>query len=105
MANALVKVFDSDGIRFRGSVRFGEDVTREELLAAYDAVIYAVGASEDTRMGVPGEDLPGSYSARTFVEWYSGHPDAQQYDLAGVTGAAAIGVGNVAVDVARAIRN
>ncbi len=101
VANALVKVFDSDGIRFRGSVRFGEDVTREELLAAYDAVIYAVGASEDTRMGVPGEDLPGSYSARTFVEWYSGHPDAQQYDLAGVTGAAAIGVGNVAVDVAR----
>ncbi|HYO86940.1 MAG TPA: FAD-dependent oxidoreductase [Dermatophilaceae bacterium] len=101
VATALAKVFDSDGIRFRGNVTFGQDVSREELLAAYDAVVYAVGASEDMKMGVPGEDLPGSYSARQFVEWYSGHPDARSFDLGGLRGAAAIGVGNVAVDVAR----
>lgn len=101
VANALVKVFDGDGITFVGSVCFGTDVTRQELLDGYDAVIYAVGASEDMRMNVPGEELPGSHSARQFVEWYSGHPDALPFDLGGLRGAAAIGVGNVAVDVVR----
>lgn len=101
VATALAKVFDSDGIRFRGSVRFGQDVTREQLRSSYDAVVYAVGASADMSMNILGEDLPGSYSARQFVEWYSGHPDAIQFDLGGLQGAAAIGVGNVAVDVAR----
>ncbi|MBK8460945.1 MAG: FAD-dependent oxidoreductase [Micropruina sp.] len=101
VATALARVFDSDRVRFHGLVQFGRDVTRDELLAAYDAVIYAAGASEDLRMRIPGEDLPGSRSAREFVAWYSGHPDAPRQDLHGVRRAATVGVGNVAVDVAR----
>lgn len=101
IAIALARTFDSPAVRFLGLVGFGTDVTREELLAGYDAVIYAVGASEDLRMGVPGEDAYGSRSARELVAWYSGHPDAEPQPLAGVTKAAAVGVGNVAVDVAR----
>lgn len=84
-------------------MHFGRDVTRDQLLSAYDAVIYAVGASEDLRMGVPGEEAAGSSSARVFVAWYSGHPDAEPQHLDGVSTAVAIGVGNVAVDVAEVI--
>ncbi|HRW17968.1 MAG TPA: FAD-dependent oxidoreductase [Dermatophilaceae bacterium] len=101
VANALAKTFDSPAVRFLGNVEMGRDVSREELLAAYDAVLYAAGASADVQLGVPGEDLDGSRSAREFVAWYSGHPDAPDQDLTGVRAAAVIGVGNVAVDVAR----
>jgi ferredoxin--NADP+ reductase len=101
VATALARTFDHETVRFFGNVEFGRDTTREELLAAYDAVVYAAGASEDTRLGVAGEDLAGSRSAREFVAWYSGHPDAPAQDLTGVSSAAVIGVGNVAVDVAR----
>lgn len=101
VANALAKVLESPRISFTGLVEFGRDVAREELLQAYDAVVYAVGAPRDLTMGIPGEDLPGSGSAREFVEWYGGHPDARPQSLAGVTGAATIGVGNVALDVGR----
>lgn len=101
VAIALARTFESGAVTFRGLVEFGKDVTRDELLAAYDAVIYAVGASEDLHMGVPGEDLAGSRSAREFVAWYSGHPDADPQYLDGVSSAVAVGVGNVAVDVAR----
>jgi ferredoxin--NADP+ reductase len=101
VATALAKTFDNDAVRFVGNVELGTNVSREDLLAAYDAVVYAVGASEDLRMGAPGEDLPGSRSARELVAWYSGHPDAEDQPLTGITGVATIGVGNVAVDVAR----
>ena len=101
VAAALARVFDQPRVRFLGLVEFGRDITRAELLSAYDAVIYAVGASEDMRMGIPGEDAAGCGSAREFVAWYSGHPDARSQSLAGVRQVAAIGVGNVAVDVAR----
>lgn len=103
VANALARTFDDPRVRFLGHIQFGTDTSREELLAAYDAVVYAVGASEDAELGVPGEHLAGSISAREFVAWYSGHPDAQPQHLTGVTAAAAIGVGNVAVDVARVL--
>src|SRR5580658_2845267 len=89
-------------VRFVGGVKLGEDVTRDELVAAYDAVIYATGAMRDRRLGISGEDLPGSYAATDFVNWYCGHPDvdpdAFTLDAESV---AVIGVGNVAVDVAR----
>lgn len=101
VATTLARVFESENIRFLGLVDFGHDVTREELLAAYDAVIYAAGASEDLRMNIPGESLPGSCSAREFVAWYGGHPDARPQSMAGVRSVVAVGVGNVAVDVAR----
>ena len=64
VANALARTFDSAGVRFLGNVEFGRDVSRADLLAAYDAVVYAAGASEDAQLGVPGEYLPGSRSAR-----------------------------------------
>lgn len=101
VAGALAKVFESSRITFLGLVEVGRDVTASELRDAYDAVIYAAGASEDRRMGIPGETLPGSRSAREFVAWYSGHPDARAQHLAGVHTVVTVGVGNVAVDVSR----
>ena len=101
MTQTLARVFSEPRVTFRGLVELGRDVTAAELRDGYDAVIYAAGASEDTRLGIPGEDLPGSRSAREFVAWYSGHPDAEPQSLDGVRCAVAFGVGNVAIDVAR----
>src|SRR6516162_648645 len=102
VANYLRRVLESPDVTFLGGVRFGEDVTREELVGAYDAVVYATGAMRDRRLRIPGEDLPGSYAATDFVNWYCGHPDmdmdAFTLDAESV---AVIGIGNVAVDVAR----
>jgi len=102
VANYLRRVLESPDVRFVGGVALGVDVTREELLAAYDAVVYATGAMRDRRLAIDGEDLPGSYAATDFVNWYCGHPDvhpdAFTLDAESV---AVIGVGNVAVDVAR----
>jgi ferredoxin/flavodoxin---NADP+ reductase len=102
IAQYLRRVLESPDVRFAGGVHLGDDVTREDLLSAYDAVIYATGAMRDRRLGIPGEDLPGSYAATDFVNWYCGHPDvdpgAFTLDAESV---AVIGVGNVAVDVAR----
>jgi ferredoxin/flavodoxin---NADP+ reductase len=102
VANYLRRVLESPGVTFVGGVHFGTDVTREELLEAYDAVVYATGAMRDRRLGIPGEDLLGSHAATDFVNWYCGHPDidpgAFVLDAESV---AVIGVGNVAVDVAR----
>jgi ferredoxin--NADP+ reductase len=83
-------------------VHLGEDVTRDDLLAGYDAVVYATGAMRDRRLGIPGEDLPGSYAATDFVNWYCGHPDVDSGAFTlDAESVAVIGVGNVAVDVAR----
>jgi ferredoxin--NADP+ reductase len=102
IAEYLRKVLESPDVRFLGGVHLGDDVTREDLLSAYDAVVYATGAMRDRRLGIPGEDLPGSFAATDFVNWYCGHPDvppdAFTLDAESV---AVIGVGNVAVDVAR----
>ncbi|MCL7980198.1 MAG: FAD-dependent oxidoreductase, partial [marine benthic group bacterium] len=89
-------------VRLFGNVQFGEDVTREELRALYDQVVYAVGAQTDRRMGIPGEDLAGSWPATDFVRWYNGQPECVdlEFDL-DVERAVVIGNGNVAVDVAR----
>ncbi|HEX8006935.1 MAG TPA: FAD-dependent oxidoreductase [Trebonia sp.] len=102
VANYLRRVLESPDVAFLGGVHFGTDVTREDLLAAYDAVVYATGAMRDRRLGIPGEDLPGSYAATDFVNWYCGHPDleASAFTL-DAESVAVIGVGNVAVDVAR----
>lgn len=98
----LQRVLDDPGVRFLGNVECGRDVTVEELRQRYDAVVYAFGAAVDRRLGIPGEDLPGSTSATALVAWYSGHPDVEgavcRVDVRGV---AVVGVGNVAVDLAR----
>ncbi len=90
------------GFRFFGGVELGCDVTREELLERYHAVLYAVGTSSDNRLGVAGEDRPGSVAATDFVAWYNGHPDYadHEFDLS-CSRAVVIGNGNVAIDVAR----
>jgi ferredoxin--NADP+ reductase len=89
-------------VRFFGNVTFGHDLTHEDVRAHYDQVIYAVGAQTDRRLGIPGEDLLGSHPATEFVAWYNGHPDYVDYEVdLSCEGVAVIGVGNVAVDVAR----
>src|SRR5919205_4304061 len=88
--------------RFYGNVEFGRDIHQEDLRGHYHAVICAVGAQTDRRMGIPGEDLPGSWAATEFVAWYNGHPDYRdlEFDLSHER-AVVIGNGNVATDVAR----
>lgn len=91
-----------EGFRFFGNVEAGVDVTHEELTQWYDAVLYAVGTSLDKRSGIPGEQLPGSWSATEFVGWYNGHPDYRDIDFdLDTERAVVIGNGNVAIDVAR----
>src|SRR5439155_1458257 len=83
-------------------VEVGRDLMHEDLARLYGVVVYAVGAQTDRRMGIPGEDLPGSWSATEFVAWYNGHPDFQdlRFDLS-VESAVVVGAGNVALDVVR----
>jgi ferredoxin--NADP+ reductase len=96
------KIARLPGFRFHGNVEIGADVTHEELAAAYHAVVYAVGAAADRRLGIPGEDLTGSHAATEFVSWYNGHPDFSDrtFDLS-TRRVVVIGNGNVALDVAR----
>jgi ferredoxin/flavodoxin---NADP+ reductase len=96
------KTAKQPGFRFFGGVELGADLSREELLERYHAVVYAVGTATDNRLGIPGEDRPGSHSATEFVAWYNGHPDFadHEFDLS-ATRAVVVGNGNVAVDVAR----
>jgi ferredoxin--NADP+ reductase len=90
------------GFAFHGNVEVGTDVSHEELAAAYHAVLYAVGTPGDRRLGIEGEDLPGSESATEFVAWYNGHPDYAEMDFdLSCRRAVVIGNGNVALDVAR----
>jgi ferredoxin/flavodoxin---NADP+ reductase len=91
-----------EGFRFFGNVELGRDISREELREHYHVIIYAFGAETDRKMGIDGEDLPGSWAATEFVAWYNGHPDYREleFDLSHKR-AVVIGNGNVAVDVAR----
>jgi ferredoxin/flavodoxin---NADP+ reductase len=102
VSRAFEKIAARPGFRFLGNVEIGRDLTHEELTELYDAVVYTVGAQTDRRLGIPGEDLPGSWPATAFVAWYNGHPDFQEleFDLSHER-AVVIGVGNVALDVAR----
>jgi ferredoxin--NADP+ reductase len=102
VSKAFERIAAQPGFRFIGGVEVGRDVMHEDLVRLYDAVVYAVGAQSDRRMGIPGEDLPGSWSATEFVAWYNGHPDFQElrFDLSGER-AVVVGAGNVALDVVR----
>ena len=90
------------GCRFLGNVEVGVDVTHSDLMRHYTAVVYATGAQTDKSLGIPGEDLPGSWAATEFVAWYNGHPDYRhmEFDLSAER-AVVIGNGNVAADVTR----
>lgn len=102
----VIKVYEKTaqhaGFAFMGHVSVGKDIAVDELRRFYDAVLFTCGAQTDRRLGIPGEDLPGSYTATEFVAWYNGHPEYQDrvFDLSHPV-AMVIGQGNVAVDVAR----
>jgi len=89
-------------VRFYGGVEFGATIRLGDLARHYDQAVFCTGAQTDRRLGIPGEDLAGSHAATDFVAWYNGHPDYadRRFDLA-CDAAVVIGVGNVAVDVAR----
>jgi ferredoxin--NADP+ reductase len=103
---SVTRVYDRTaahpGFRFLGNVTIGADVEHGEMMALYDAVIYATGAETDRQLGIPGEALAGSHAATEFVGWYNGHPDYRErrFDLS-ATSAVVVGMGNVAMDVAR----
>jgi ferredoxin/flavodoxin---NADP+ reductase len=122
--NTLERTLEKSGVRFFGDVAIGRDLTVAELRDTVDAVIYAYGAGSDRRMDIPGEHLPGSIAASELVAWYCGHPDvhpdpgvptgAPESDgrllapvveqlIATTTSAVVVGVGNVALDVARVL--
>src|SRR5690349_5142529 len=96
------KTATHEAFRFFGGIELGKDISREELLERYHAVVYAIGTATDNRLGIPGEDRPGSVPATEFVAWYNGHPDFadHEFDL-NCSRAVVIGNGNVAIDVAR----
>jgi ferredoxin/flavodoxin---NADP+ reductase len=102
VSRAFEKIAVRPGFRFFGNIELGRDVRQSDLAQLYDAVVYAVGAQTDRRLGIPGEDLPGSWSATELVAWYNGHPDYQhlEFDLS-VERAVVVGAGNVALDVLR----
>jgi ferredoxin/flavodoxin---NADP+ reductase len=102
VSRAFERIAEKPGFRFFGNVEVGRDLSHADLVRVYDAVIYAFGAQTDRRLGIPGEELPGSWSATEFVAWYNGHPDHQElpFDL-NVERAVVVGNGNVALDVAR----
>ena len=104
IANYLRRVLELPEVRFLGGVTLGAHLSVEDLLSCYDAVVYATGAMVDRKLGIPGEDLPGSVAATDFVNWYCGHPDvsASMFTLDSPE-VAVIGVGNVAVDVVRVL--
>ena len=96
------RIAENENFRFFGNVEFGSDILRSDVLKFYDAVIYAVGSPSDRSLGIPGEELPGSHSATEFVAWYNGHPDFRGYKFnLSVKDVFVIGMGNVALDVAR----
>jgi ferredoxin--NADP+ reductase len=102
VAKVFEKVANESNFRLFANVELGSDVTIEQLEEIYDAVVIATGSALGKRLGIPGEDLPGSMSAAAFVPWYNAHPDFkdEEIDLSCET-AVVIGAGNVAMDVAR----
>jgi ferredoxin--NADP+ reductase len=102
VSKVFEKVANEPNFRLFGNVELGSDLTIEQLKERYDAIVIATGSALGKKLGIPGEDLPGSISAATFVPWYNAHPDFKDVsiDLSCDT-AVVIGAGNVAMDVAR----
>ncbi len=103
---SVTKVYDrtakKPGFRFFGNVELGKHVTVADLRQYYHQIVYTTGAQTDRQLGIPGEDLKGSYPATEFVAWYNGHPDYRDYEVdLSQESAAVVGIGNVAMDVAR----
>ncbi len=101
--NALREVLDRGDIRIFGNVKYGTDITLEDLKSHYNAVIFATGAVKDADLAIPGIELEGSYGAAEFVSWFDGHPDFPRTWPLEAREIAVIGNGNVALDVARVL--
>ena len=101
IVTALEKVLSKPNIRLLGNIDYGTDIKLDELREFYDAVIFSTGASADRALDIPGIDLEGSHGAADFVSWYDGHPDVPRTWPLDATSVAVLGVGNVALDVAR----
>ena len=103
-ARQFWRTLELETVGYFGNVEVGRDVSLGELQEHYDAVILAVGAYNDRKLGIPGEDLKGVYGACAFVGWYNSHPDYRDLDpLLDGEGVAVIGIGNVALDVCRVL--
>ena len=104
VSRAFAKTAENEAVRYFGNVEVGRDVSIEELLDTYDAVVLTVGAGKDRPLDLPGADKAGVYGSATFVNWYNAHPDAAGLapDL-NTEAAVVIGAGNVAIDVARVL--
>ncbi|MFC0314705.1 FAD-dependent oxidoreductase [Gordonia phosphorivorans] len=100
---ALHKVLDKPQVRLLGNIDYGTDITLADLKTHYDAVVFSTGATDDRELKIPGVDLDGSYGAAEFVAWYDGHPDFPREWPLEAEKVAVIGVGNVALDVARVL--
>ena len=101
IVNALRDVLDSGDIRVFGNVRYGVDISLDDLKKHYNAVIFSTGAIRDADLDVPGIELEGSYGAADFVSWFDGHPDVPRTWPLDASSVAVVGVGNVALDVSR----
>ena len=102
ISKTFEKTSSDPRFRFFGNLTVGDDVSAEELTERYDAVVYAVGAQSDRALHIPGEDLAGSVAAVDFVGWYNAHPHFEDMAPDISSGrAVVVGVGNVALDVAR----
>jgi ferredoxin--NADP+ reductase len=101
IVTALEKVLSKPNVRLLGNIDYGTDIKLDELREFYDAVIFSTGASADRALDIPGIDLDGSYGAADFVSWYDGHPDVPRTWPLTASSVAVLGVGNVALDVAR----
>lgn len=101
IADALAKTLDNPNIHLYANVEFGKDITLEDLLPRYDAILFATGAVEDKPLNIPGSSLCGVYGAAKFVEWYDGYPTSERTWPLDASEVAVIGGGNVAMDVAR----
>ncbi|MDV7083963.1 FAD-dependent oxidoreductase [Rhodococcus sp. IEGM 248] len=100
---ALHKVLDKPSVRLLGNIDYGSDITLEDLHNFYDAVIFSTGANADRALNIPGIELDGSYGAADFVSWYDGHPDVPRTWPLEAEKVAVLGVGNVALDIARVL--
>jgi len=102
VSKVFEKVANEPNFRLFGNIELGSDITIEQLKERYDAIVIATGSALGKKLGIPGEDLPGSMSAATFVPWYNAHPDFKDEDIdLNCDTAVVIGAGNVAMDVAR----
>ncbi|AXG76664.1 FAD-dependent oxidoreductase [Streptomyces paludis] len=103
IVKALHQVLDKPQIRLFGNVDYPGDINLDDLRAFYDAVIFSTGATADRALDIPGVELDGSYGAADFVSWYDGHPDVERTWPLHAEKVAVLGVGNVALDVARVL--